>query len=64
MSIATLETPREGVALITLTHPKINNHGSWEAIDQLAARLKEAREAGARFDAGETPRDVYGGPRG
>jgi enoyl-CoA hydratase/carnithine racemase len=46
--IVTLETPREGVALITMNHPKINNHCSWEGIDQLANCLAQAREAGAR----------------
>ena len=44
----TTERPREGVALITMTNPAINNHGSWIAIGQLATAMKEAREAGAR----------------
>lgn len=46
--IVTLEYPHEGVALITMTNPKINNHGSWQAIEQLANALVEAREAGTR----------------
>lgn len=44
----TLEWPREGVALITMTNPAIRNHGSWKAIGELADALKEAREAGVR----------------
>src|SRR5260370_29863592 len=44
----TTERPREGVALITMNNPAINNHGSWIAIGQLAAAIKEAREHGAR----------------
>jgi len=44
----TLERPREGVALVTLTHPEIRNHGSWDAISELADALGEAREGGAR----------------
>jgi enoyl-CoA hydratase/carnithine racemase len=43
-----LERPREGVALVTMTNPAINNHCSWIAVEQLAATLKEAGEAGAR----------------
>ena len=43
-----LETPCEGVALVTMTNPAINNHGSWIAIAELAASIKQAREAGAR----------------
>jgi enoyl-CoA hydratase/carnithine racemase len=42
------ERPREGVALITMTNPAINNHGSWIAISQLASAMKDARESGAR----------------
>ena len=44
----TTERPREGVALITMSNPSINNHGSWIGIGQLAAAMKDAREAGAR----------------
>ncbi|HEX9259201.1 MAG TPA: enoyl-CoA hydratase/isomerase family protein [Acidimicrobiales bacterium] len=44
----TLETPREGVALITMTNPAIKNFGSWEAIGELADALVAAREHGAR----------------
>jgi len=43
-----LERPREGVALVTMSNPAINNHGSWAGIGQLAAAMKEARESGAR----------------
>jgi len=43
-----LERPREGVALVTMSNPTINNHGSWLAIGQLVAAMKEAREGGAR----------------
>jgi enoyl-CoA hydratase/carnithine racemase len=42
------KTPREGVALITLDHPEINNHGSWEAVEALANELAAAREEGTR----------------
>jgi len=44
----TLERPREGVALITMSNPAINNHVSWMGVGQLAAAMKEARESGAR----------------
>ncbi|MFN0095291.1 MAG: enoyl-CoA hydratase/isomerase family protein [Dehalococcoidia bacterium] len=44
----TLSTPSEGVALVTMSNPAINNHGSWKGIGELAATMKEAREAGAR----------------
>ncbi len=44
----TLERPREGVALVTMSNPKINNHGSWQGIGELAEAMKEARESGAR----------------
>ena len=43
-----LERPREGVALVTMSNPKINNHGSWQGIGELAEAMKEARESGAR----------------
>ncbi len=46
--IVTLENPREGVALVTMTNPAINNHCSWTGVAQFAAALKNAREAGAR----------------
>jgi len=46
--LVTLERPREGVALITMTNPEIKNFGSWIAIGQLADALVEAREGGAR----------------
>src|ERR1700683_1290107 len=44
----TLERPREGVALVTMSNPAINNHGSWKGIGELAAAMKEGREGGAR----------------
>jgi enoyl-CoA hydratase/carnithine racemase len=44
----TLERPREGVALLTVQHPEIRNHASWELVDQLADALVEGREGGAR----------------
>jgi enoyl-CoA hydratase/carnithine racemase len=43
-----LERPREGVALVTLSHPEIRNHGSWDAVSEIADALVEAREGGAR----------------
>ncbi|MBW2314397.1 MAG: enoyl-CoA hydratase/isomerase family protein [Deltaproteobacteria bacterium] len=43
-----LETPREGVALITMTHPDLHNCGSFEAISQLADCIEQARREGAR----------------
>jgi len=44
----TVDEPREGVALITMTHPLIQNFGSWAGIGELADALVGAREAGAR----------------
>jgi enoyl-CoA hydratase/carnithine racemase len=46
--LVTLERPSEGVALVTMSNPEIGNFGSWDGISQLAERLKEAREGGAR----------------
>jgi 1,4-dihydroxy-2-naphthoyl-CoA synthase len=46
--LVTLERPRDGVAVVTMTNPAIKNFGSWEAIGQLAAALAAAREGGAR----------------
>lgn len=46
--IVSLTWPHDGVALITMTNPEINNNCSWAAIDQIAAALSEAREAGAK----------------
>lgn len=43
-----LEFVADGVALITLAHPGINNHCSWQVVDQLAKALIHAREQGAR----------------
>ena len=59
--IVTLERPREGVALITMSNPEINNHGSWEGVGQLGDALIEAREGGARVSvlAAATPGHWY-----
>lgn len=46
--LVTLETPHEGVALVTLTDPEIHNHVSWAGVDALADALVRAREGGAR----------------
>lgn len=45
----TLEWPYEGVALVTMTNPDINNHGSWQGIYELWQTLVRAREAGGRI---------------
>lgn len=47
-AVITLEWPADGVALISWTHPELRNHGTFAAVEQLAARMKEAREGGAR----------------
>ena len=59
--IVTLERPREGIALITMSNPDINNHGSWEGVGQLGEALIEAREGGARVSvlASGTPGHWY-----
>ena len=44
----TVEYPRDGVALVTMANPAINNHGSWAGIMELADGLATAREAGVR----------------
>jgi enoyl-CoA hydratase/carnithine racemase len=44
----TLERPREGVSLVTMANPAINNHGSWIGITELADAMQAARESGAR----------------
>lgn len=46
--LVSLERPREGVAVVTVTNPAIANFGSWEAVGQLADALVDAREGGAR----------------
>lgn len=46
--LVTLETPRDGVAVITMTNPAIANFGSWKAIGEVADALVAAREGGAR----------------
>lgn len=43
-----LERPREGVAVVTYTHPEIRNHGDWKGVGEIADALAEAREGGAR----------------
>lgn len=42
----TLQYPREGVAVVTMSNPRINNNGSWKAIHELADAIIEAREQG------------------
>lgn len=44
----TVEKPREGVALVTMSNPAINNNCSWIAVAELAEALKTAREGGDR----------------
>ena len=44
----TLERPAEGVAVITMTNPAINNFGSWEGMYEFWQAMTEAREGGAR----------------
>lgn len=48
MKHVTLERPREGVAVVTYTHPEIRNHGSWEGVGEIADALVQARTEGAR----------------
>ncbi len=43
-----LDFPRDGVALITMNNPAVNNHGTWAAIGALADALVKARKDGAR----------------
>ena len=44
----TLDRPADGVAVITMTNPAINNHGSWEGMLEMWHAMTEAREGGAR----------------
>jgi enoyl-CoA hydratase/carnithine racemase len=44
--LVTLLYPLEGVALVTMTNPRINNNGSWKGIGELADAMIEARENG------------------
>jgi enoyl-CoA hydratase/carnithine racemase len=44
----TLDRPAAGVAVITMTNPAINNHGSWEGMMELWHAMTEARTGGAR----------------
>ena len=46
--LVTLQRPRQGVAVVTMTNPAIANFGSWDAIGQLADALAAGREDGAR----------------
>jgi enoyl-CoA hydratase/carnithine racemase len=48
MGVVSLEWPSDGVALVTMTNPDINNHGSWAGIHALWQTLIRAREEGAR----------------
>ena len=47
--IVALQRPSAGVAVLTMTNSSISNFGSFEAVDQLAAQMTEAREGGARI---------------
>ena len=47
--VVSLERPREGVALVTMSNPEIRNHVSWAGVGELAQALAEAREGGARI---------------
>ena len=47
-ALVTLERPAEGVAVITMNNPSINNHISWAGVDELWSAMIEAREGGAR----------------
>lgn len=42
----TLQYPRDGVAVVTMSNPRIQNNGSWKAVHELADALIEAREQG------------------
>jgi len=44
----TLERPRDGIAVVTMANPAIQNNSSWKAIMEVAEALQEAREGGAR----------------
>jgi enoyl-CoA hydratase/carnithine racemase len=46
--LVTLERPADGVALVTMTNPRVQNFGTWEGIERLAGALARARESGAR----------------
>lgn len=46
--LVTVEWPRDGVAVVTMTNPDIGNFGSWAAITALHEGLVDAREGGAR----------------
>lgn len=60
--VVELDRPRDGVALVTMNLAKSLGFVSWEAVDQLARRLAEAREGGARVTvlASASPDHWYG----
>ncbi|MBH79968.1 MAG: hypothetical protein CMQ49_05605 [Gammaproteobacteria bacterium] len=43
-----LKRPHDGVAVVTLTDPERQNNLCWQAVDELADALEEARTTGAR----------------
>lgn len=47
--IVSLEFPADGVAVLTVTNPRIGNFTSFEAADELASGMRNAREGGARI---------------
>lgn len=48
MGVVTLDRPADGVGLVTMTNPAINNHLTWAGVHELWQALIEAREGGAR----------------
>ena len=44
----TLDRPADGVAVITMNNPAINNHGSWQGMYEFWEAMVEARTGGAR----------------
>ncbi|MCG8591843.1 MAG: enoyl-CoA hydratase/isomerase family protein [Proteobacteria bacterium] len=47
-ALVALDRPHEGVARVTLSDPARRNHGTFQAVAELADALAEAREGGAR----------------
>lgn len=43
-----LDHPHDGVAVLTMNNPDINNHVSWAAVGEIADALVEERESGTR----------------
>ena len=39
-----LKYPRDGVAVVTMSNPRIQNNGSWKAVHEIADAMIEARE--------------------